>query len=212
MRLDVMREEAHLDPVQRARDGDLDAFDELVLLHAAASYGIAVAVVGETLARDLVQEAFLAAWQQLPRLRDPDRFAPWLHRIVVSRGRSMLRSGRSVREIPVSAWHESTLVGPHDGMGAAEARAVLASTYAALSYDQRAVIALHYAVGLSLREVAEALDVPVGTATSRLAAALEALRKRAGIDVAGGAASPWAGADADAGNDAGAGAGEGDPR
>jgi RNA polymerase sigma-70 factor (ECF subfamily) len=191
-RLDVMREEAHLDPVHRASQGDLDAFDQLVLLHSPAAYRIAVAVVGESLARDLVQEAFLAAWQQLPRLRDPERFAPWLHRIVVNRGRSMLRRGRSVREIPVSAWHEATLVAAHDGMGAAEARAVLASTYAALSYDQRAVIALHYAAGLSLREVAEALEVPVGTAKSRLAAALEALRKRAGVGAAEGARSPWA--------------------
>ncbi len=184
------REEAHLDPVQRARDGDLDAFDQLVLLHTPAAYRIAVAVVGETLARDLVQEAFLGAWQQLPRLRDPDRFGPWLHRIVVNRGRSVLRRGRAVREIPVTAWHEGTLVHPHDGMGAAEARAVLASTFSALSYDQRSVIALHYAAGLSLREVAEALDVPVGTAKSRLAAALEALRRQAGVDAAGAPGGP----------------------
>lgn len=210
--MDVMREEAHLDPVQRARDGDLDAFDQLVLLHTPAAYRIAVAAVGETLACDLVREAFLAAWQQLPRLREPGRFAPWLHRIVVSRGRSVLRRGRSVREIPVSDWHEGTLVAPHDGMGAAETRAVLASTYAALSYDQRAVIALHYAAGLSLHEVAEALDVPVGTAKSRLAAALEALRKRAGIDVTGRAASPWDRPGADAGAAADADAGEGGPR
>ncbi len=181
MRLDIVREEAHLDPVPRARDGDLDAFDQLVLLHSPAAYRVAVAVVGESLARDLVQDAFLAAWQQLPHLRDPERFVPWLHRIIVNRGRSMLRRGRLVREIPVTAWHEGTLVAPHDGLGAAEARAVLASTYAALSYDQRAILALHYAAGLSLREVAGALDVPVGTAKSRLAAALEALRKQAGV-------------------------------
>jgi RNA polymerase sigma-70 factor (ECF subfamily) len=177
-----MREELHLDLVPRARDGDLDAFDQLVHLHTPAAYRIAVAVVGESLARDLVQDAFLAAWQQLPHLRDPDRFAPWLHRIVVNRGRSMLRRGRAVREIPVTPAHEASLAGPNGGLGAAEARALLSSALAALSFDQRAVIALHYAAGLSLREVAEALDVPVGTAKSRLAGALEALRRSAGID------------------------------
>ena len=190
-----MREDTHLDPVLRARDGDLDAFDQLVHLHTPAVYRVAVAVVGGTLARDLVGDTLLVAWQQLPRLRDPGRFAPWLHRIAVNRGRSMLRRGRSVREIPVSAWHEASLVAPHDGMGSAEARAVLASAFSALSYDQRAVIALHYAAGLSLREVAEALDVPVGTARSRLAAALEALGRRAGVDAADGSdgtGSPWA--------------------
>ncbi|HYO42753.1 MAG TPA: RNA polymerase sigma factor [Candidatus Limnocylindrales bacterium] len=192
--------------MQRAREGDLDAFDEVVLLHAPAAYRAAVAVVGESLARGLVGEAFLVAWQQLPHLRDPEGFVPWLHRIIVNKGRSMLRRGRAVREIPVPAWHEGTLVTPHDGMGAGEARAVLASAFAALPYDQRAVIALHYAVGLSLHEVAEALDVPVGTAKSRLAAALGALRARSGIDVTRGAASRWARPHADARADADAGA------
>ena len=160
--------------------------------HAPAAYRVAVAVVGETLARELLGEAFLAAWRQLPRLHDPARFTPWLSRIVVSSGRSMLRRGRSVREIPVTAWHQGTLVTPHDGMGATEARALLASTFSALAYDQRAVIALHYAAGLTLREVAETLDVPVGTARSRLGAALEALRRQSGVDRADGPASPWA--------------------
>lgn len=176
----------------RARDGDLDAFDQLVHLHSPSAYRLAVAVVGEALARDLVQEAFLAAWQQLPRLRDPDRFAPWLHRIVVNRGRSMLRRGRSVREIPVSAFHEATLGGRHAALDAAEARAVLVGAFAGLSYDQRAVIALHYAAGLSLREVAEALDIPAGTVKSRLAAALEALRRKVGVDAAATGVARWA--------------------
>jgi RNA polymerase sigma-70 factor (ECF subfamily) len=176
-----MTQEPHPDPVPLARDGDLDAFEELVRLHTPAAYRVAVAVVGESLARDLVQEAVLTAWQQLPRLRDAGRFAPWLHRIVVSRGRSMLRHSHPVREIPVSPWHGAALLHAHDDMGAEEARAVLTTTFAALAFDQRAVIALHYAAGLSLREVADALDVSRGTATSRLAAALEALRHRAGI-------------------------------
>ena len=187
-----MTEESLLDPVQRARYGDLDAFDQLVHVHTASAYRLAVAVVGESLARDLVQEAFLAVWQQLPRLRDPERFAPWLHRIVVNRGRSMLRRGRTVREIPVSAFHEATLGGSHAGLDAAEARAVLAGAFADLSYDQRAVIALHYAAGLSLREAADALDIPTGTVKSRLAAALEALRRRAGVDGSSAAEARWA--------------------
>ena len=175
-------EEARLNLVARARDGDLDAFHQLVQEHTPAAYRLARAIVGESLAPELVGEAFVAAWQQLPRLRDPDRFTPWLHRIVVNRGRSMLRRGRSVREIPVSAFHEATLGGRHATVGSREARAVLAGAFAALSYDQRAVIALPYAAGLSLGEVAEALDIPAGSAKARLAAALEALRRRAGVD------------------------------
>jgi RNA polymerase sigma factor (sigma-70 family) len=99
----------------------------------------------------------------------------------VNRGRSILRRGHGVREIPVSPVHEATLRAPGDPFAGAEARAVVAASFAALSYDQRVVVGLHYAAGLSLAEVAEALDVPVGTAKSRLAAALEALRRRAGV-------------------------------
>jgi RNA polymerase sigma-70 factor (ECF subfamily) len=180
------------DNVRRAIEGDLDAFDAVVHHHAPAAYRLAVAVVGETLARDLVGDGFLAAWRQLGHLRDEARIEPWLQRIVLSRGRAILRSGRAVHEIPANAWREGTLVAPHDGMGAAEARAVLESAFGRLAYDQRALVALHYAAGLSLGDVAAALDLTVGAARTRLAASLEALRKLSGVDRADGAVSPYA--------------------
>jgi RNA polymerase sigma-70 factor, ECF subfamily len=171
-----------VDPVTRARDGDVDAFDELVHRHAPAAYRVAVAAVGETLAPDLVAEAFLAAWRHLPRLRDPDRFAPWLLRIVVNRGRSLLRRARSVREIPVTTPPDATVTVAGDGRVAAGTPSSLASAFSALAYDQRAIIALEHAAGLSQLEVGEALEVPATVAGSRLAAALESLGRRAGID------------------------------
>ncbi len=190
--MEIMREEATLDSVPPARDPGLDAFEALVAVHAPAAHRVAVAIVGETLARELLDEAFIAAWRGLPRLREPARFGPWLHRILVSRGRALLRHRGSVREIPVPAWHEAGPVHAHDGMGAADARAVLTSTFASLAYDQRVIVALHYAAGLSLRAVGETLDVPVGTVRSRLSAALKAMRNASGVDRSDGAGSPWA--------------------
>ena len=70
-------------------------------------YRIARAMLGESAAPDVVQDVFLAAWRELPRLRDPERFAPWLQRICVNRSRSVLRQRRQVREISLGRWHDN---------------------------------------------------------------------------------------------------------
>jgi RNA polymerase sigma factor (sigma-70 family) len=65
----------------------------------------------------------------------------------------------------------------HDFRAAAEARAILEPAFESLTADQRAVLALHYSMGLSISEAAEALGIRVGTAKSRLSAGLAALRR-----------------------------------
>ncbi|HXI82207.1 MAG TPA: sigma factor, partial [Verrucomicrobiae bacterium] len=86
--------EGPLDLVARARKGDRESFNELVDLHVADLYRLALVVAGPELAEDVTQDAFLAAWQQLPRLRDPERFVPWLRRILVNRARDLHRAER----------------------------------------------------------------------------------------------------------------------
>jgi hypothetical protein len=71
-----------LDLVARARKGDRESFNELVDLHLPDLYRLAVVVAGPEMAEDVTQDAFLGAWQELPRLRDSDRFVPWLRRIL----------------------------------------------------------------------------------------------------------------------------------
>jgi RNA polymerase sigma-70 factor (ECF subfamily) len=179
-RLDDVREVTRLQIVVRARQGDADAFEALVHEHTPSVYRLARAIVGEGAARDVVQDAFLVAWRELPRLRDPDRFVPWLHRIAVNRCRSLLRSHRSVPEIQVGPSTAEAVADPHDFRVAAEARATIGLVFGGLSVDQRTVLALHYAAGLPLSAVAESLGVPTGTAKSRLNAALEAMRRQLG--------------------------------
>src|SRR4026207_548673 len=71
--------------VERARDGDDVAFSELVDLDGDLCYAIAYRIPRDVeRAQDAVQQAFLLAWHQLPRLRDPERFSPWLHRLLVN--------------------------------------------------------------------------------------------------------------------------------
>lgn len=152
----------------------------LVEQHATDTYRLAAAIVGSGDAADVAQETFVAAWQQLPKLRDGGAFTPWLRRICVNRSRNWLRTRSRRPRAVVDVTDEATAAGlPDPGgdfRGAVEARAVLEPAFEALTPDQRAVLALHYSLGLSIADAADALGVKVGTAKSRLSAGLAALR------------------------------------
>jgi RNA polymerase sigma-70 factor, ECF subfamily len=170
------REGAVLETVSRARGRDRVAFEVLVETHAAETYRLAAAIVGAADAADVTQETFVAAWQRLPGLRDDAAFGAWLRRICVNRARNWLRTrGRR----PMAAIDRTVDAVDHgeDFRGAAEARALLEPAFEALSPDQRAVLALHYSLGYSIAEAADALGVRVGTAKSRLSAGLTAMRR-----------------------------------
>ena len=156
----------------------------LVEQHATEMYRVAAAIVGEADARDVTQETFVAAWTQLPRLRQPDAFAGWLRRICVNRCRNWLRASKR-RGRPASLDMDDGLADrlpdrSRDFRGAVEARMLLEPAFERLSDDQRAVLALHYSMGYSISEAADALDVRVGTAKSRLNSGLNVLRKAIG--------------------------------
>ena len=156
----------------------MTAFEALVESNTPSVYRLARAYVGDAGAPDVVQDAFLAAWRELPRLRDPDRFEAWLHRIAVNHCRSALRGRSRVREIDLDAADPARASIARDFRVDVEARALVEPAFRRLHEDHRAVIALHYAAGLSLREVAEVLQIPEGTAKSRLNTALTELRRR----------------------------------
>jgi RNA polymerase sigma-70 factor (ECF subfamily) len=163
--------------IDRARTGDLDAFESIVRARMDAVYRLTAAILGdEADAADATQETFVAAWRELPRLRESDRFEPWLQRIAVNAARQSLRGRRRrrIREIPSSL----AAVDPAATRGAAPPpsdAAVLDAAMARLSIDQRSLLVLHHLEDRSLAEIAAILMVPVGTAKSRLFAARRAL-------------------------------------
>jgi RNA polymerase sigma-70 factor, ECF subfamily len=165
--------------VARACAGDADAFEQLVRERTDRVVRLAMAIVAdETEARDVAQEAFITAWRQLSDLRDPDRFEAWLTRIVVNKARMALRSRRRrrVREIPAAemtttAAEGRTIERPDGDAGR------LADALGALDPDRRAILALHHLEGWSVAEIADTLEIPVGTAKSRLFAARQALER-----------------------------------
>lgn len=164
--------------VRRAQAGDREAFEMLVEQHATATYRLAAAIVGTADARDIAQEAFLAAWHELPRLRKADAFGPWLRRICVHRSRNWLRArGRRVSPASLDEMAAGLPDPAPDFRTAIDARSALAPAFEMLSPDQRAILALHYSMGYSIAESANALGVRVGTAKSRLNAGLAVLRR-----------------------------------
>ena len=152
----------------------------LVERHATEMYRLAAAIVGPVDARDVTQEAFVVAWQRLPSLREADAFGAWARRICANRAKNWLRS-LSARGAAASLDADDELSARladrrASFQPAVEASATLAPAYGSLTDDQRTVLALHYGLGYSLAETADALGIRAGTAKSRLNAALEVMR------------------------------------
>ncbi len=167
--------------VERARQGDQDAFAELV--HGAiARLDVAARLIvrDPELARDAVQEGLIRAWRDLRRLRDPDRFDAWLYRLTVNACIDQLRKRRR-RSIEVEIVEIHAPAAP-DHAGSLADRDLVDGVLRSLDPNGRAIVVLHYYLGLPLTEVAGVLGVPVGTVKSRLHRALGEMRSRVSAD------------------------------
>ena len=163
------------DLVERAQQADREAFTVLVHQVSDSLYALAWRILCDTsLAEDALQNALVLAWRRLPRLRDPDRFEAWIHRILVHACYDESQRTRawraSVTALPLE------LPGGRDATASVADRDELERAFLRLSVEQRAVFVLHHYIGLPLVEVAELLGVPAGTARSRLHYAIAGLR------------------------------------
>ena len=161
--------------VLRAREGDRDAFDLLMTALIDHLFRIARLILRDIdRAEDAVQDTLVKCWRDLPGLRDPDRFDAWLQRTLIHACYAEARRKRlwtaNVRVLPVDA-----PAGPDDIDSIAN-RDEVESAFRRLSPDQRAILVLHHYVGLESREIGEVLDIPAGTARSRLHYAHRAMR------------------------------------
>src|SRR5262245_55266533 len=171
------RDEADL--LKKAQGGNLFAFEEIVRRYQRRAYAVAVRIVRRhDLADDVVQEAFLRAWQSLASFDLARPFGPWIARISANLAINHVRSPVA-REQELPDGHAETPApsgaDPLRGVLEGEARRVLEDALRTLPEEQRAVFVLRTAEELSYREIAEALDVQVGTVMSRLHRAREKL-------------------------------------
>jgi RNA polymerase sigma-70 factor (ECF subfamily) len=167
--------EVDRDLVERARRGDREAFAILVHQVSDSLYAVAHRILRDTgLAEDALQNALVLAWRRLPHLRDAERFEAWIHRILVHACYDEVQRSRhwsaNVRVLPVE--------GPSmpDETAAVAARDELERAFRRIPVEQRAVFVLHHYLGLPLVEIAEMLEIPAGTARSRLHYATQGLR------------------------------------
>jgi len=126
------------------------------------------------LARDGVQDGYLRAWRTLPALRDPDRFDAWLRRLIVHSCIDIMRRRRH-RAIEVDLT-PIDVAGGGDFTSTIVDRDLVEEALRHLDPEWRAVVVMHYFLGMPLPEVATALGIPLGTAKSRLHRSILAMR------------------------------------
>jgi RNA polymerase sigma-70 factor (ECF subfamily) len=163
------------DLVEQAQQGDREAFAVLARSHIDRLMAIAQRILRDIdLAQDALQQTLVIAWQQLPSLRDPDRFDAWLQRLLVNASYAEARRSR--------AWNANVRLLPVDGsVGGDETLSLddrdrLERGFRRLPPDQRAILVFTHYLGLAPPEIAERLGIPVGTANSRLHYAHLAMR------------------------------------
>jgi RNA polymerase sigma-70 factor (ECF subfamily) len=168
--------------VRRPKDGDVDAYQQLVRCHQSVAFRVAFLVAGDSAdAEDAANDAIVKAFYALGRFRQEAPFRPWLLRIVANEARNRRRSSA----------RRSNLVGrlalarrPSGDVAPSSEEAVMVSLEHEALFDaigrlderDREVIGLRYLAELSEAETAAVLDCAVGTAKSRLHRALGRLR------------------------------------
>ena len=165
----------HAALVEQAQRGDRESFDALARLTGDRCMAIAFRILRDfDLADDAVQSALLTAWREIRTLRDPDRFEPWLHRILTNacyaEARRRARWSQAVRLLPAEPAHGS------DDYLDIERRDQLDRAFRRLTVEQRTVLVFHHYLDLPLPEIATRLGVPLGTVKSRMHHAKAALR------------------------------------
>jgi RNA polymerase sigma-70 factor (ECF subfamily) len=178
-----------------AKTGASAPFDELSLRVRGRAFRVAHAMVGSRDdALELVQEALLKTWRARDTFREGEPFLPWFHRILRNSCFSFLRKHGRLRAASVSArkpgdedqgdWEIADDAEPEESaIEAAERSASLQKALAGLAPRDREILALRHFQELAYQEIADTLEIPIGTVMSRLFHARRRLRERLGPDL-----------------------------
>ena len=175
----IFREVEDRDLILRSRKGDVDAYNALVSRWEKRVYNYLLRQLHHRDdALDLTQDTFLKAYQGLPRLKEPDRFAQWLFRIARNEAVSLFRrTSRFIdEEVPEIAEGGVFNVGGSRAFPA-EWNLTVQRALERLTPEQRETVLLKVYEGFKFHEIAEILSCPVSTVKSRLYTAFEALKQ-----------------------------------
>ena len=183
----VTPEDAKL--VERARSGDVAAYDRLVREHEALAFRAAYVITGDASeAEEAAQDAFVKAYRSLKRFRPGAPFRPWLMTIVANEARNRRKAAGRRTSLALRAANEMVRenpISPEASVVAEERRSELMRELEGLREEDRVVISCRYFLGLSEAETAAALGCAKGTVKSRTSRALGRLRERMVNDDAG---------------------------
>ena len=173
--------------VRRARSGDAAAFEVLVDTRIDRCYRLAISILAnEADAADATQDALVAAWRQLPRLRESAAFDGWLNRIVANTALSARRHRVRLREVSVLPPDPDAASSQADSRQDFHTRTQMDEmvdndaiwrAFDRLRPQDRIILVLHHVEERPVAEIARTLGIPVGTAKWRLHAARGALEK-----------------------------------
>ena len=184
--IEVGRPRTEDELVAHARDGDADAYAELVRRHQEIAFRTAMLITQHAAdAEEAAQDGFVKAWQALGRFRAGQPLRPWLLTIVANEARNRRRSaGRRERLALQASEHSRGLPEPsaEAALLASELRRELLTALGQLREDDRLVLGCRFLLDLSEAETAAALGLRSGTVKSRTARALERLGARLAED------------------------------
>ena len=155
--------------VQRAQEGYLDAFSELVDRHALRAYRVALRMLGNHHdAEDIAQESLVAAWQHLAGFRIESSFQTWLYQIVTRRALNRIRRARAVSSLDPLDEVSDEDAGPAAEAERARTIDAVSAAVAALPPAQRMTVVLHHFEGLPYQQVAQITGMTVPAVRSHL--------------------------------------------
>jgi RNA polymerase sigma-70 factor (ECF subfamily) len=175
--------------VQRARDGDLDAFNSLVEVHQRATYNLCLRMLGSRMpAEDATQDAFVSAFRSLPQFKGAN-FRAWLMRIAANACTDELRRRQrrpsfSLDTPPPGSEDPpdvaDSAAGPEAMSLRSEQHDIVQAALLRLPDDQRIAVILCDVQGFAYEEIAAAMRTSIGTVKSRIARGRDKLRRDLG--------------------------------
>ena len=169
--------------ILRLRDNDLDALGELFERYRLQVYRVALAIVRDPfVAEDILQDCFLKLHKYAHRIDIERPLMPWLYRVTANLSYTFVTRNQK-RRVPLDDVSEQQLVSPNGQAPdriteRSELKRDVRQAIETLSQHQRVVVILHYLTNLSIQEIADILDCPVGTVKSRLHHARQNLKQR----------------------------------
>ena len=173
----VSNKEIDLGLVKRAKSGDYQAFDLLVLKYQSRLISTAFKFVKDVqIAEDVVQDSFIKAYKALESFREDSSFYTWIYRITVNTSKNFLVSKKRKSELLNSDLSEEAsyeiepveTYSPEDLLQATQLKKVITETIDQLGEDTRTALTLRELDGLSYEQIADVVNCPVGTVRSRI--------------------------------------------